>query len=116
MPIQKVLTAYTQERLNCAQSVLRGFQDKTGISQEAIDEARAFGGGRAYEGRCGAIYAALELIKSSQAKEAMIHTFIQQAGSDKCREIRKIGKLKCIDCVRLAAEELVKLSDTNFIQ
>ncbi len=108
MPIQKALNAYTQERLNCAQSIFRGFQDHAGVSQEIIDDASALGGGRAYEGRCGALYAALELAKSSQAKEAMINIFVQQAGSDKCREIKKIGKLKCIDCVRLAAEELAK--------
>ncbi len=109
MSIEKTLTAYTQERLNCAQSVFRGFQDQAGITQDMIDEARAFGGGRAYEGRCGALYAAMEMIPSPDVKALMINTFITQAGSDKCREIKKIGKFKCIDCVRLAAEELTKI-------
>jgi hypothetical protein len=108
MPIQKTLNAYTQEHLNCAQSIFRGFQEKAGVSETIIEDARALGGGRAYEGRCGALYAALELTKSPQAKETLINTFVQQTGSDKCREIKKLGKFKCVDCVRLAAEELAK--------
>jgi hypothetical protein len=108
MSIQKTLNAFTQEHLNCAQSVLRGFQEQTGISQETVDEARSLGGGRAFEGRCGALYAALELTPSPEVKASLIDTFIKQAGSDKCREIKKLGKFKCIDCVRLAAEELTK--------
>jgi hypothetical protein len=111
MSIGKTLDAYSQERLNCAQSIFRGFQDKASVSQETIDEARAFGGGRAYEGRCGALYAAMELTKSPRAKETLIDAFVRQAGSDKCREIKKLGKFKCIDCVRLAAEELARSID-----
>jgi len=108
MPIQKSLNAFTQERLNCAQSILRGFQEKAGVAESAIEEARALGGGRAFEGRCGALYAAMELTPSSDVKASLIDAFIKQAGSDKCREIKKRGKFKCVDCVRLAAEELAK--------
>lgn len=108
MPIQKSLSAYTQERLNCAQSIFRGFQEKCSILETTIEDARALGGGRAYQGRCGALYAALELTPSPDIKASLIDTFVKQAGSDKCREIKKLGKLKCVDCVRLAAEELAK--------
>jgi hypothetical protein len=108
MSIQKALIAFTQEHLNCAQSVLRGFQEQAGISQETINEARSLGGGRAQEGQCGALYAALKLVSSPDIKASLIDSFIKQAGSDKCREIKKLGKFKCIDCVRLAAEELAK--------
>jgi hypothetical protein len=108
MPIQKTLNAYTQERLNCAQSIFRGFQEKAGIAETTIENARALGGGRASEGQCGALYAALELTPSPDNKASLIDAFIRQAGSDKCHEIKKLGKFKCVDCVRLAAEELAK--------
>ena len=40
---------YTTERLNCAQSILKGYQDEFEIPEEQINEFRAFGGGRAEE-------------------------------------------------------------------
>jgi hypothetical protein len=107
--IEKTINAYTQEHLNCAQSIYRGFQESVGVPESTVDDARALGGGRAFEGRCGALYAAMELAPSSEIKASLIDTFVKQAGSDKCREIKKLGKFKCIDCVRLAAKEVSKI-------
>jgi hypothetical protein len=110
MPIQKSLNAFKQEKLNCAQSVFRGFQEKKGIQDDFVHAAKVLGGGRAPEGRCGALHAALELTVCSVAKDRLTHVFLEKAGSDKCREIKKFGKLTCEECVVLAAEELVKAS------
>ena len=44
---------------NCAQAVQKGFQDLTGMTDEAIEEEyRPKGGGRAEGGLCGALYSA----------------------------------------------------------
>ena len=110
MPIQKSLNAFKQEKLNCAQSVFRGFQEKKGIQDDFVHAAKALGGGRAPEGRCGALHAALELTACPVAKDRLTNAFIEKAGSEKCREIKKLGKLTCADCIQLAAEELVKAS------
>jgi hypothetical protein len=111
MPIEKTLQAYKNEKLNCAQSILRGFQDKKAVAEDKILAARALGGGRAPEGLCGALYAAMELAKSPDSSKTLADAFIQNAGSDKCREIRKLGKLTCEGCVRLAAEQLARVID-----
>jgi hypothetical protein len=111
MPIEKTLQAYKNEKLNCAQSVLRGFQDKSKIAEDDIAEARALGGGRAPGGLCGALYTAMELAKSSGSNKTLADAFVQNAGSTKCREIRKQGKLTCEGCIRLAAEQLAQIID-----
>ena len=95
-----------EQRYNCAQAVLAAFQDRYEVSQERIDEFKAFGGGRAVDGLCGALYAGLTLSPDEQTKLAMKEAFERLAGSHKCREIRKNGKLPCPECVALAAEML----------
>jgi hypothetical protein len=43
MPVQKSLTAYQQEKLNCAQSILRGFQNikKVSMTQSYLPKPSA---------------------------------------------------------------------------
>ena len=106
MPIQKALHAYRHERHNCAQSIFRGFQEAKGISEQTIQLAKALGGGWAPAGRCGALHAALDLAGNDEAKERLTRAFVEKAGSETCREIRKHRKLTCEECVRLAAETL----------
>jgi hypothetical protein len=109
MPIQRALQAYRHERHNCAQSIFRGFQEARAIPERTILLAQALGGGWAPEGRCGALHAALELTADLAAKERLTRAFVEKAGSEACREIKKHRKLSCEDCVRLAAEELARL-------
>jgi len=108
MPVNKSVQAYKKERLNCAQSILRGFQDNINISDESIAEARAHGGGRAEQGLCGALHSALNLAEDIKTKEKISQDFTHKAGSDKCREIRKKAQIPCVECVELAAELLAK--------
>lgn len=108
MPVKRTLNAYNEEKHNCAQSILRGFQEQMNVSEEQIAEAKKHGGGKAEDGLCGALHSALNLTDDTSVKEELSAEFIAKAGSDKCREIRRNGKLSCEDCVRLAATILHK--------
>lgn len=97
------------ENLNCAQSVLKSFQKEFNIQDEVIEEFRAFGGGRAPEGTCGALFAADFLIKKL-GKDSIKSEFIDQVGSYACLDIKRKNKVPCLDCVRIADELLEKKS------
>ena len=93
------------ENLNCAQAVLKGFQKEFNISDSEIEEYRAWGGGRAEGGMCGALLAAERLLQQI-GKESVVQEFKEQAGSTLCKDI-KANKFSCIECVRIA-DELVE--------
>ena len=111
MPVNLAIRAYKEERLNCAQSVLRAFQTKYNISEEEIFLAKNLGGGRAEAGLCGALYAALRLIDDPPIRHSLQKAFIKSAGSDKCREIRLAKRIPCENCVYLAASLLAECHD-----
>ena len=92
------------ENYNCCQAVLKAFQDVCCIEDAKIEESRAYGGGRAEEGRCGALHAACMLFECDKPKDEIETEFIEKPGSHKCREIRSLGKYSCKDCVQLAAK------------
>jgi hypothetical protein len=108
VPIIKSLSAYRNEKKNCAQSILAGFSDICGVPDAEIDAARAAGGGRADGGVCGALHAALRLCGENETKETLQQQFVEKAGSERCREIRRLKKLSCEGCVELAAKVLVE--------
>jgi len=108
MPVEKCLTAYTQHKKNCAQSILAGFQHWRDITEAEIDAARKLGGGRAENGECGALHAALLLAKKAETKNILRRTFREQAGSEQCREIRALKRMSCAECVALAATMLAQ--------
>jgi len=94
------------QNLNCAQAVLKGFQNEFQISENEIEEYRAWGGGRAEGGVCGALFAAERLL--CHANKPSIHEeFLAVTKDIRCLEIKK-GKFPCLDCVRLA-DELVEM-------
>ena len=96
-------------RYNCAQSVLKAFQEVCHVSEEQVADFRRMGGGRAEGGLCGALYAARALCSEPEALAELETRFEREAGSIRCREIRKLNRLKCEDCVRLAAAALNEL-------
>ena len=108
MPVQRAITAYKTERLNCAQSVLRAFQQPMGLSEQTIQQAKQLGGGRAEEGRCGALHAALQLAGDEATRTRIREAFVMRAGADKCRDIRTRKSLSCAQCVELAAALLTE--------
>jgi hypothetical protein len=107
MPVERALTAYQKERLNCAQSVLRAFQSHRNIPEDDIAEAKFHGGGRAEGGLCGALYAALKLVPEPEARQRVRDAFVAVAGADTCREIKRTARTPCVECVRIAARLLV---------
>ncbi|MCK4887217.1 MAG: C-GCAxxG-C-C family protein [Planctomycetes bacterium] len=108
-PEKAVKYFHGKERYNCAQAVLKGFEESHNVQQEKIDEFKAFGGGRADGGLCGALFAAKALAKDSTDAEKIEAEFIELAGALKCKEIRKIAKLPCKECVFTAASLLKKI-------
>ncbi len=96
-----------EKNYNCAQSVLACFQDEFQLSDEKIQSLQSFGGGRAPEGRCGALHAALELVEDPIRKAALIRDFINEAGAPDCRTLKTVLHYPCAACVDMAAE-LVK--------
>lgn len=92
------------ENYNCAQAVLKFFEDHTAASQEKIKEFKQFGGGRAPAGVCGAIYAAARIMNNEKLTDELKERFKQEAGSLGCREIKAVGRLSCAGCVDLAAD------------
>ena len=93
------------EKLNCAQALLKGFQKEFNISEAEIEEYRAWGGGRAEGGICGALFAAERLLRQV-GKPSIEDEFIVITGHRNCIDIKK-GKFPCLDCVRVA-DELVE--------
>jgi len=108
MPVDRAVRAYQLERLNCAQSVLRAFQ---GAEPEGGSELRAasmLGHGRAEGGLCGALHMAQALAADAAARGRISAGFVAAAGAVRCREIRRLGRIPCVECVRLAARLLVE--------
>ena len=88
---------------NCAQAVAAGAGD------EALAEAmKVCGGGKAPLGRCGALHAALMLTPEDK-HPMLIAEFVKHSGAETCREIKTAAQpFPCAECVRLAAELVVK--------
>jgi len=105
---EHALAAFRQPplRLNCAQSVLHGYQQVSKDISLSIDEMKAFGGGRAPGGLCGALHAACSIApaKSDELKAQ----FQNQLGSVLCKELRAKKQHPCEVCVACASELLAK--------
>jgi hypothetical protein len=93
------------ENLNCAQAILKGFQKEFCIADNEIEEYRAWGGGRAKDGICGALFAA-DCLLGQIGKGSVSEEFKEKAGSVFCSEI-KGNRLTCAACVQIA-DELVE--------
>ncbi len=93
---------------NCAQAVIAGFKDKFSLGDELVATFATYGGGKAPEGCCGALYAIRHILKDNGGLEIekCNEAFIKAAGSSKCGEIRSMKKLSCLGCVEKAAEVL----------
>ena len=94
------------EKLNCAQALLKGFQQEFEISDLEIEEYRAWGGGRAKDGICGALYAG-ERILSQANKSSIVAEFKQKTGFVDCLNLKK-GELSCEEYVRMV-DNLVEI-------
>ena len=93
---------HKEDKLNCAQAVLKFCDSHKAVNPEVISEFEAHGGGRSPGGVCGALHAANFIFNDSGKTAELEKEFIAVAGSTICREIRRGGKLSCADCVDLA--------------
>jgi hypothetical protein len=109
MPVKKAKSIYLGQngyaRMNCAQAVMSAFKEDFCIDEAKINELQHCGGGRAPEGLCGAFYATSEILKLKNAEgiENLENTFLEHAGSVKCKEIRASKKMSCLDCIEKSA-------------
>ncbi|EDR24131.1 hypothetical protein, conserved [Entamoeba dispar SAW760] len=95
---------------NCSQSVAYGYSEATGNRKELIEQLSGCGGGRAPEGYCGALYAAIQILGEDK-KEACISKFKESSnGCTKCKEIRGSNVIPCRECVRAAAKCIEELA------
>lgn len=95
---------HKEDNLNCAQAVLKFSESHKNVSSEVIRDFKAFGGGRAPGGVCGALHAADFIFDCSDKTAELEKEFITLAGSTICRDIRQDGKLSCAACVDLAGK------------
>ena len=96
-----------KENYNCAQAILKAFQKEFVITEQMIEEYKKFGGGRAPNNCCGALFAAMQLLADRPEKAALISAeFTKQITATTCKEI-KAKKISCQACVK-AADELLR--------
>lgn len=83
---------------NCAQTVCAAFG-----REDLLDEMKACGGGKAPNGTCGALHAALVLAPERAA--SIQAEFEKRLGACKCRDLKGgETRVSCQDCVRTAAQ------------
>ncbi|MBK9990151.1 MAG: redox-active protein [Verrucomicrobia bacterium] len=97
--------------LNCAQAVLDAYQTVTGKHVATITDFKPFGGGRAPENECGALYAACQAAPDSAT--AIRTAFAQTAGATSCRMLKRELHFPCAECVALAAGLLQQNTPTT---
>ena len=88
------------KQYNCAQAVAKAFE-----RDDLIEPLISCGGGKAPDGICGALYAAL-LLAGEERSEAIKEQFFKRIGHLECKVIRKNQQATCVDCVSRAAEIL----------
>lgn len=90
-------------KLNCAQAVLKAFQEQLNIPESMIESFKAYGGGRAPEGHCGAVYAAEFIFGLAGVLDPEVNAVSNLeaiAGSALCTDIKAAQKLSCLGCVQ----------------
>jgi hypothetical protein len=88
---------------NCAQAVVEGCGHK-----DLVEEMKCCGGGKAPEGRCGALHGALKLVAET-CRKAVIDEFVAAAGAEDCASIKSAAvPFPCAECVRVAADLVEK--------
>ncbi|MFA7230136.1 MAG: hypothetical protein WC071_02585, partial [Victivallaceae bacterium] len=61
---------HKEENFNCAQAVLKFFEDHPSVTVQDIADYKAWGGGRAPEGVCGAIFATGKILNDQEKLNA----------------------------------------------
>jgi hypothetical protein len=93
---------------NCAQAVLKAFQDICGADEFDIEEFAAYGHGRVDDGLCSPLYTIYRLVENAVIYEKILDDFAKETGSVKCREIKLKMQLGCRECIELASRLLIE--------
>ena len=102
----------TKIHYNCAQKVLLAFADKCKVGDGLVAEFKKYGGGRATNNECGALFSAKYLLGDNGcAIKSIEQDFAQLAGETRCKLIRSLNKVPCDGCVRIAVDLLKKHID-----
>lgn len=105
------------EKLNCAQAVLKAFQEKLDIPENIITSFSAHGGGRAPEGHCGAVFAAEFIFGMAGVLDDEINAVAHLehlAGSAACKAIKEAKQLSCLGCVEACTAYVEEKLSTYF--
>lgn len=87
---------------SCAQAVAAAF----GPADEAtLAQMKSLSAGRAPEGRCGALWAAMSLLPEAQRADCEAY-FAKEAGDTACRVLKKELHTPCERCVDVASAYL----------
>jgi len=100
-----------EEKYNCAQAVLKTFEDIYPFTDECLREFKALGGGRAEGGMCGALYAAQHVVQDEAKAVALGARFKEIIGAVGCKEIKRVHGVPCHDCVAVAARLVADVVD-----
>lgn len=102
MPKEKALYSFRQPplSLNCAQAIAHGFG-----REDLASQLQTCGGGKAPDGLCGALYAAMIIAGEPTAAE-IADAFEKELGYRTCFSLKREGKVSCPKCVACAADLL----------
>lgn len=105
----RALEAFNREpvALNCAQAVVEAFELSTGRSVGLLAEFKPYGGGRAPDNECGALYAACQCLPTHAA--SLREEFAEALGAGQCRRLKRELRVPCDTCVETAAVLLARL-------
>lgn len=92
---------------NCAQAVAYKWANRYSNPNTIVGEMKANGGGRAENGLCGALYAAIKAYP--EKAEEIKQRFKAKVGDITCKEIKANAKTSCPLCVDIADEILSEL-------
>lgn len=84
---------------NCAQAIAYQFKNLYD-DEQIVEKLAAFGGGRAPQGLCGALYAAQ--LACPAHKTEVEEAFYKAAGASTCREIKQMVHTPCLRCLEIA--------------
>lgn len=82
---------------NCAQSVACGVG-----REELFDALSGCGGGKAPDGFCGALFAAM-VIAGPDHRDEVAEKFCSRLGAVRCAELKRELHIPCADCVACGA-------------
>lgn len=92
------------ENLNCAQTVLDAYQTLSNRSVAALADYKPYGGGRAPDNECGALWAACQCAPQDAA--FIRGEFKNRVGATSCRELKRQLRVPCAECVATATDIL----------